>query len=323
MSNKEKILWCIFGGVLVLLFLLSSTDLIIAEKKKEVHLVSVIVADSNDEYFIKFRKGMDNAAEKLQADVNFITLYHGNDVEEQMEMIQREVKDGADAIILDPVNEDDVLRELDSIAFNCPVILLGETAGNSSVAVSIHEDRDAVGKMLAEHVTEAESADDQVWLFTEGLKYSGNREIYEAIREVLEMNGFTYRLIEKTDENRFVREIGNLTAKKASPVTIVAMDTVSLHEVADLVDGREELDGKISGIYGVGSTIGILRQMEKGIVDGVVVNNRYDEGYSSVYYAVEAIQGDTTETEIVLESFYIDRESLRDPQYEKLLYPIE
>ena len=323
MSNKEKILWCTFAGVLVILFLLSSTDLIITEKKKEVHPISVIVSDANDEYFTNFRKGMDNAAEKLQADVNFITLYHGNDVGEQMEMIQREVKDGADAIILDPVNEEEILMELDNIAVSCPVILLGDTPGNSSVAVAIHADRDVVGKLLAEHVAAEESSENPVWLFTEGLKYSGNREIYEAIREILEKHGFTYRLIEKADENRFVREIENLAAKKTAPATIIAMDTVSLDEVADLADGRADLEDKIRGMYGVGSTIGILRQMEKGIVDGVVVNNRYDEGYSSVYYAVEAIQGDTTETEIVLESFYIERENLNDLQYEKLLYPIE
>ena len=49
MLNKGKILWCIWAGILVLLFLMSSTDLIIKEKKIEVYPISVIIEGDNDE----------------------------------------------------------------------------------------------------------------------------------------------------------------------------------------------------------------------------------------------------------------------------------
>lgn len=87
MSNREKVLWCIAAGLLVFLFLLSSTDLIIKEKKREVYPISVIVEDVNDEYYVNFKKGMDKAAEKYQADVNFITLYRA----ENEDGLQRQV----------------------------------------------------------------------------------------------------------------------------------------------------------------------------------------------------------------------------------------
>ena len=47
MSNKEKIGWCAGVILLVILYLLSSTDLIIKEKKKEIFRVSVIVDQVN------------------------------------------------------------------------------------------------------------------------------------------------------------------------------------------------------------------------------------------------------------------------------------
>ena len=65
MSNKEKIMWAAGAICLVFLFLLSSTDWIIAEKEREVYQISVIVEDSNDEYYVNFKKGMDKAAESL------------------------------------------------------------------------------------------------------------------------------------------------------------------------------------------------------------------------------------------------------------------
>ena len=45
MSNREKGLWCVFAGVLALLFLLSSTDLIIKEKKQEVYTLKKYISD--------------------------------------------------------------------------------------------------------------------------------------------------------------------------------------------------------------------------------------------------------------------------------------
>ena len=98
MSNKEKIGWCAGVILLVILYLLSSTDLIIKEKKKEIFRVSVIVDQVNDNYYGNFREGMNMAEKKYQADVNFITLYAENDEKQQDELIVREVKDGTNAI---------------------------------------------------------------------------------------------------------------------------------------------------------------------------------------------------------------------------------
>ena len=118
------------------LYLLSSTDLIIKEKKREICRISVIIDNVNDNYYGSFRAGMDMAEKKYQADVNFITLYAENDEEQQEELIVREIKDGANAIILAPVREDLAVMKLDEISPGCPVIFLGPTAINSSVACS-------------------------------------------------------------------------------------------------------------------------------------------------------------------------------------------
>ena len=75
MTRKEKMLWILYGIVLLLLFLLSSTDLIIKEKKTQVYKISVIIEDISDENYVNFRKGMDRAAIELHADVSLITLY--------------------------------------------------------------------------------------------------------------------------------------------------------------------------------------------------------------------------------------------------------
>ena len=59
MSNREKISWCAGVLLLVALYLLSSTDLIIKEKKREICRISVIIDNVNDNYYGSFRAGMD------------------------------------------------------------------------------------------------------------------------------------------------------------------------------------------------------------------------------------------------------------------------
>ena len=55
-TRKEKLLWLGYGIILVLLFLLSSTDLIIKEEKREIYPISVIVEDTSDIMYIEIIK---------------------------------------------------------------------------------------------------------------------------------------------------------------------------------------------------------------------------------------------------------------------------
>ena len=52
---------------------------------------------------------------------------------------------------------------------------------------------------------------------------------------------------------------------------------------------------------------------------GICVTDEFSIGYLSVSMAVEAAEKKV----VAIDSVYIDKESLRDPVYEKLLFPIE
>ncbi|MEG0566491.1 MAG: sugar ABC transporter substrate-binding protein, partial [Hungatella sp.] len=56
-SKREKLLWIGYALVLILLFLMSSTDLIIKEEKNEIYPISVIVEEASDDYYVNFKKG--------------------------------------------------------------------------------------------------------------------------------------------------------------------------------------------------------------------------------------------------------------------------
>ena len=70
MAKQEKILWGFFAGILVFLYLLSSTDLIIKEKKTEIYPVSIVIGDTTDDYYVNFRKGVEQAADDYNVDIS-------------------------------------------------------------------------------------------------------------------------------------------------------------------------------------------------------------------------------------------------------------
>ena len=101
-TRKEKILWILLGAALVVLFLLSSTDLIIKEEERKIYPISVIVEDADDANYVNFRKGMDQAAIEQNADVSFITLYEEENISQQLALMTREEQDGATALVVVP-----------------------------------------------------------------------------------------------------------------------------------------------------------------------------------------------------------------------------
>lgn len=323
MSNREKWLWCIYAGVLILLFLMSSTDLIIKEKKVEILPISVIIEDASDDYYVNFKKGMDKAAEEFHGDVSFITLYGTNDQEQQMELVQREIRDGAKAVILAPVNESETVMALDAMNPNCPIILLGAPVPSDFVVDTVSVDSYGMGEMLAEAVAAQAPPGVPICLLTEGLVYADNTNVYDGVRTVLEENGLSYKLIEKKTDDTFRQLIEETVYPGQGRITIVAMDTQSLDEVSQIVDASTVYQSHVAGLYGIGSTNSILNSLDKGIVDGLAAYNQFDMGYMSVKRAVEAIQGSRQRQQIQLKTVYVDKDNMWDKMYEKMFYPIE
>ena len=213
--------------------------------------------------------------------------------------------------------------KLDEISPGCPVIFLGPTAINSSVACSISVDRYEMGGTRGEKIAESEDPAVPVCLFSEGMAYTGNLDAYDGIRSVLDPAGFTVRLIEKKSEDTYRKAIEETVYPESGDFMAVGMDVGALSELADILEGSSVYREHVTALYGIGSTTALLNQLDRGIVKGLMAWNRFDEGYLSVEKAVQAAGGEWKEKRITLTPEYIDGEILRSGIFEKMLYPME
>lgn len=323
MTNKEKLFWGLGVLVLVILFLMSSTDLIIKEKEIQVYPVSVILSRETDEYYGNLKKGIDLGAEDFHTDVKLITLYTSNNHQQQMELLQREIRDGARAVILEPVSEKDMIMDLEAMNPSCPVILLGASAASQAVTDAVSRDDYEAGRMLAGAVLKEISPDMTVYLFGESLSLRGTAEVYDGVRSVLEEQGHPWQLFEKTDQDTYRRAIEEMVYPGNQEAAVIALDVQTLDQVSAIMEESTVYQEHIKGLYGMGCSLpSILNRTEQGIIRGMVVYDQFTQGYLGVRRAVEAIQGPGQKQEYQLSPVYLDHDAMKDRQYEKLLYPI-
>lgn len=322
-TRREKLLWICYAAVLVLLFLLSSTDLIIKERKTEVYPLSVIIEDTSDENYVNFRKGMDRAAIELNADVSFITLYEENNQQQQLEMMAREQQDGAKAMIVIPVDGENLEEAISQMRPAVPLVLVNSDISSEKAAASVTVDYFEMGEKLAKQVVKRHGSHASIYLFGGMQENTVTRQFEEGIRSVLLDAGSQIVRIEKQDGDTFKRameEHGNL---KNENMVVIALNQTSLAETASLLSEDSQYEARVAGLYGRGTTIPILNYLDRGVISGICVTDDFSAGYLSVKRAVEAVTRRVEEERTLLESYYIEKADLRRTQYEKMLYPIE
>lgn len=112
MFKNSWIFWIISIGVITLLFVLSSTDLLIKEDRVTIYQIAAILDETSDQEVLNFRKGIERAATELKVDVRVIPLFEYGDYADQKSKIIDEVNNGINAIILKPVETDQGVQEL-------------------------------------------------------------------------------------------------------------------------------------------------------------------------------------------------------------------
>ncbi|NBI92775.1 hypothetical protein D3Z45_19930 [Lachnospiraceae bacterium] len=318
-GRSGKALLVLYIVCLVILFLMCSTNLIIREPEQKIYQISVIIEDMRSDNYSNFRKGIDQAAVEFNTDIHFITLYEKLDAEQQVELMEREQQDGADALIVVPVDEEQVAEKQMTI----PVTLLRAGVAEAAGAGNIVIDYEKMGERLAQAVLEDIPQGGLVCMLTDPSKQSDMDSMFlKGIDAVLEKEGCRVRWIARRGEDGFRAELETIGLGEDGEVVLLAQNQEILTEAAGILADNAALSEAIKGLYGRGTTMPILNYLDRGIIKGICVADEFSIGYYSVREAVRALEG-AGSVPTVMDSYYINKEDLRNPDFEKLLFPIE
>jgi len=329
MTRREKKIWILYSAVLIVLFVLSTTDLIMKEKEMEVYPISVIVEDTWDGNYVNFRKGMERAAMELNADIRFVTLQEEDSQAWQEEWIVQDWQDGSQALIVSPASLEDALLMREEREITVPMVLInvGDPSASEGDLAICSFDYTQMGFNMGEAILKNHPEDQAIYVIGRKQKNSGH--FLEGIQAAAEPSGRKLSVVWLTDGG-LKEHLEEIVSRETSQVVIVALDAAMLAEAAqilaetaELLAGEEELFSHIGGLYGRGNGISALNCLDQGIIRGLCVTDDYSLGYVSVKAAVEMIKGRPAAKTGYLNSFYIEKEDLRKREYEKMLYPID
>ncbi|MCI8465110.1 MAG: substrate-binding domain-containing protein [Lachnospiraceae bacterium] len=275
------------------------------ERGEDVSSISVIVHDEDDAQWKKFKMGMDQAASEYNAEVNFVTLYDRNDVGQQMELIEREVSNGAQAIILSPAGDEELALALEKAPPSAPLILIGGGLESEIINREISADQEAMGYSLG--MAMKEDGIENCVVYTGNGTQSFITDRLSGMRKAFREAGISYTVTGEQPETYFWRGIQ----------AVVALDDTLTAELC--ADGMFWYYEK--KVYGFGSSDQLLKYLDEGELELLMFVNSYDEGYLSLQAAVQEIQKEGKSQDEALEYYKIKRERIYQKNYQRLLFP--
>ncbi len=278
MTNSKK--WFIVTEASMAVLVLVLALLLFLEKKwNEPRLVSVIVQNSDDSQWSAFRYGLKMAAQDQGMELFVVSTGDGMDLEEEMEVAQREIDRGADAVILQPAAGNEPQALLKKLEQRVPVVLVESAAikeRDASVLPVVEPDHYAMGKALAEELLKDYNGKidgKSFGIVTENAGSEAGMKRQKGVLDILRNAGAHISWFAQ-----------NSLESQPKVDVVLALDDGSLTAAAEYA-AANNLHRAL--VYGIGHSTEAVYYLDTGIVKCMVVPDAFYMGYQSMTQAAE------------------------------------
>lgn len=292
------------------------------EDSNKIYNISVIIRGKSSESWMITKEGIDQASSDMNVDVSFIALSDENSLEEQKELIKREVEDGVDAIIIAPVDYEMMEETIKSTREKVPVVLIESTIKSGKGIPYISCDNYELGRSLAEEMIKAGNYRKNIAVVNSSIGCSSISERYNGFVDIINESKNNYVLLDMNLKEDGVNETIKRLMEEKNVDVIVTLEPSALELFAQ---GKKELISEFGEdiaveVYGVGSTSKIISLLEESIINSTVVQNEFNVGYLSVQAAVDSINGKNFENRNIDFSI-INKRNMYSSENQRLLFP--
>lgn len=317
----------IYTFILLFILLILSSVLLLGDvlwKRKDIktYKVSVIIRGKNTETWMIMKEGIDQAASEMNVEISFVTLSEENSASEQMELIQREIKNGSDAILISPVDYKLMKTPIEKASKKIPIILIESTIESEKYIPYIACDNYQLGSSLAEEMMRNGNTRVKVAIIRNNLVCSSIKEKYDGFMDTANSTKNIYSFLDVSEERtELYEEVKKIIIKNSIDV-IVTFDTEILEVIGKVKkDIENEKKEKIKiELYGTGSTNKIISYLEEEIINGTAVQNEFNVGYLGIKTAVDMIRDkDIDKADIFFT--VVNSRNMYSSENQRLLFP--
>ncbi len=279
--------------------------------------ISVIVRQSDSAVWSAARQGMEQAAEDYYAQIRFLTLTNSNDLDAQQALIVREREDGADGIVLAPVDPASQSALIFEITQQIPVVTLESAMAESGASACISVDDVALGTAIGNAALNGVAPGETVLLIDNAPLATGITLRVSAAFDLLTAKGRNPVRWTPSGNLPIAEELA-ITLIEGDYRAVLAFEPEVLELAADVVPHLPSP----CHLYGMGATGAIASHLEQGTITSIVAQNEFAAGYLTIQSLVQAIHGERFEAPEPLDFHVIRREDMYDPASQELLFPV-
>lgn len=282
MKKNSKKLFLMVEGALGITILVLGILMLWEKSRDDLYKVSVIVRDSDDSQWSAFRYGLKMAAEDAGVSLFVVSTGDFLNLEEEMEYVNQEIENGADAVIMQPLPGEEGEELLKKAEKKVPIMFvehgLSLTGSGASIPVT-KPDNYALGKALGEELLKDYSGNIRgktVGILGDIDEMEATKSRREGLMEVLTGTGVH---ISWSAFGSFGKNQENSLEKQPRADIVIALDDGSLKTAGEC--GRDKnLHGAL--VYGIGNSTESAYYLDAGIVECLVVPDEFSVGYESL-----------------------------------------
>jgi ribose transport system substrate-binding protein len=295
------------------------------------YTIAVVPKGTSHEYWKSIHAGAAKAQEELRSQgvsVNIIWKgpYREDDRDQQLQVVENFMIQHVSGIVLAPLDSQALARPVaNAVAANVPVVIIDSSLKSDKYVSFVATDNEKGGELAGQRLGELLGGKGNVILlrYAVGSASTEAREegFLKAIAKFPEIKvissdqhcGATRELAYQVSQNllnRFGDEVNGIFCPCEPPTVTMAK---ALRDMG-------KAGGKIK-MVGFDSASQSLADLERGDIQGLVVQDPVRMGYLGVKTMVEHLQGKTVPKRVDTGVHLVTRENMNDPEMKDLLHP--
>jgi len=312
-------------SVLVIVLILFFALLIIInqmthKEEVKVYQISYLGRQSNiEESQRSLKLGMNQAAKEYNVEIRHTSFEEDITANELLALVDKEIKNESQAIILEPINDDQTLKQLNTIAKDIPIVEISsnkDTKSEPGIA-KIDANYQDIGERLGEIVA-LEYPKSRVYIVAGNQQFFDTNAMKNGVEKVLDAKEIIWSEV-PYDRKKIAVELAHVFQQnKDEENVIVAIGVEPMEELAKIKKGRNI--GEEIPLLGYGKSNPIISYIEEGDIDYTGVVDEYGMGYLGVQKSIALINHEKVNNETVQDTI-INKNNIYTKENQRLLFP--
>lgn len=281
--------------------------------------ISVIVPHSNDAMWKRFEAGLREASDMYPVNVNFVNTMEVETSQQQLDVINEEIENGADGIVVQFMKSVDTEEVVTKIVERTQLELLGTDIAmydmDRSKIDTVMVDDTLLATTLTSMIFDDLSRDlrfKRIGIMAGNVETENMQERLDVVSEILESAGAEIEWIVTGNQEEMLQKMQSVNL----PSFIVGLDSYCVDAAIAYANSNH------IGIYGIGCSDENVYELDQGVVKAMVVPDMYMAGYQCVQSMYRQLTFDMETTNIIIDFNTVNRENMFSKINENILFPI-